>query len=173
MIRGLDDDEVEFLDMVDKNRLEAEKRAKLEDFKVLQEFREKAKTQTVDLKEVLSAELNGTKPKPKPQVTTRPSQKSILSGLVKKRSISEADEPGTAAKKSKPVVATAILPKATTAAANSLECVGILPGIGSYRDTSDSNDSSDAEEPAPGLMVDLCGRLLKKVCEKSVASGEH
>lgn len=163
MIRGLDDDEVDFLDMVDKNRLEAEKRQKMEELKELKEFREKSATlhSAIDLKERLSADLNGsTKSKPS-QIMGRPSQKSILSGMIKKRKTSESNETQTK-KPRNAVEVTAVLSKAPNATANSLKCVAILPGIGSYKDTSDSNDSSDAEEIAPG-MYDLAGRRLKKL----------
>lgn len=44
MIKGLDDDEVEFLDLVDKNRMNAERQAQLEERKELNEFRAKVAT---------------------------------------------------------------------------------------------------------------------------------
>ena len=42
MIKGLDDDEVEFLDMVDRKKLEQEKRLQNEEAKELLQFRMKA-----------------------------------------------------------------------------------------------------------------------------------
>lgn len=149
MIRGLDDDEVQFLDLVDKNRLEAEKKQKIEEAKIMEEFRQKSSASSqVDLKEKLSAELNNAKSKSKGQSTpSRPSQKTILAGVVKKRSTSEtnSDEPEKKQKTDE-----------------GLRCIGILPGIGNYRDTSDSEDSSDPDLPCG---FDLCGkRLEKKQC---------
>lgn len=41
MIKGLDDDEIEFLDMVDRTKMEEEKRLMNEEAKELQEFRNK------------------------------------------------------------------------------------------------------------------------------------
>lgn len=41
MIKGLDDDEIEFLDMVDRTKMEEEKRLMKEEAKELQEFRNK------------------------------------------------------------------------------------------------------------------------------------
>lgn len=41
MIKGLDDDEVEFLDLVDKNKMNAERKAQLEEAKEMNEFRQK------------------------------------------------------------------------------------------------------------------------------------
>lgn len=41
LIRGLDDDEVDFLDVVDKAKSEAEHKQQLEEINELREFREK------------------------------------------------------------------------------------------------------------------------------------
>ena len=42
MIKGLDDDEIEFLDMVDRAKVEQEKRLQSEEAKELEQFRKKA-----------------------------------------------------------------------------------------------------------------------------------
>lgn len=163
MVRGLDDDEVDFLDLVDRNRMEAEKKQKLEELKELKEFRERSTSDPIDLKQILSADLNAL-PKPRqPIASQRPSQKSILSGMIKKRPL-EPPQNGTASKKPKPATKNiAVLPRAPDASKNSLNCVAILPGIGSYKDTSDSDDSSDAEIDSG--MYDFCGRKLKKTTD--------
>lgn len=161
MVRGLDDDEVEFLETVDRNRMELEKKQRLEEFKELEEFRQRSAAPAVDLKEKLSADLNGGI-KPKQQISSnRPSQKSILSGVIKKRP-SEVGSNESTSKKPKITAAVpiAILPQATEATKNSLNCVGILPGIGCYRDTSDSDDSSDPDIDTG--LYDFCGRKLVK-----------
>lgn len=46
----------------------------------------------------------------------------------------------------------------------SLKCIAILPGIGSYTDSSDSEASTDAEDHdhEKCSLVDLCGRKLSK-----------
>lgn len=51
LIRGLDDDEINFLDIVDKAKLEAEKRQQIQDKNELLEFRERVASlqeQTID-----------------------------------------------------------------------------------------------------------------------------
>uniref|UniRef100_A0A336M7Y0 CSON008888 protein n=1 Tax=Culicoides sonorensis TaxID=179676 RepID=A0A336M7Y0_CULSO len=165
MIRGLDDDEVHFLDLVDKNRLEAEKQQKLEEIKLLEEFRQKSSASNqVDLKEKLSAELNSSKNKPKPQTTTsRPSQKAILAGVVKKRTSSEANGVNETEEDSNKKLKTENTPNQTPV--TGLRCIGILPGIGNYKDSSDSDDSSDPETPT---RYDLVG---KKVDKKEECNG--
>lgn len=162
MIRGLDDDEVQFLDLVDKTRLDTEKKQKIEEAKIMEEFRKQSSASSqIDLKEKLSAELNSTKNKPKTQITSsRPSQKAFLAGVVKKRSTSEAngneaseDQSNKKLKTEEPTSTDKKEPK------TGLHCIGILPGIGSYRDTSESDDSSDPETPT---RYDLVGKKIVK-----------
>lgn len=172
MIRGLDDDEVDFLEHVDRVKIEAERKQREEERKILEELKQRT-TVAVSNKEQLEAELNGVKNKPKVQITsTKPSQKSLLLGIVRKRSSGEINgDNGTDEKRKKlktetsevgesGVKVTAVLPRATPAASNALKCIGILPGIGSYKDTSDSNDSSDAESPT---RYDFVGRKLTTI----------
>lgn len=162
MIRGLDDDEVQFLDLVDKTRLEAEKKQKIEEAKIMEEFRQQSSASSqVDLKEMLSAELNSTKAKPKTQIImARPSQKVILAGVVKKRCISEANGNDTSEDQTNKKLKAEGVPSACeTPPKSGLRCIGILPGIGNYRDTSDSDDSSDPETPTG---YDLVGNKVVK-----------
>jgi len=44
MIRGLDDDEVDFLDIVDRSKMNAERKVQLEETKELNDFRERVAT---------------------------------------------------------------------------------------------------------------------------------
>lgn len=51
LIRGLDDDEINFLDIVDKAKLDAEKQLQMQDDSELSEFRERVASlqeQTID-----------------------------------------------------------------------------------------------------------------------------
>lgn len=181
MIRGLDDDEVDFLEHVDRAKIETERQQREEERKLLLELKNRPSV-IVSTKEQLEAEL-----KPKSKISAglagnRPSQKSILAGIVRKRSTSEANGSGEAdSKKLKPANGTeggdystkasaipelsgtgvdvSVIPRASLAAQNNLKCIGVLPGIGSYRDTSDSDDSSDVESPT---RYDLTGKRLTK-----------
>jgi len=47
-----------------------------------------------------------------------------------------------------------------------LKCVAILPGIGRYKESSDSEMSSDSEEEISNDIYDLCGRKKIKKCEQ-------
>lgn len=50
-----------------------------------------------------------------------------------------------------------------------LKCVAILPGMGSYDDSSDSDCSSDSEHSGcTGKKVDMLGRVIPPPKEKDV-----
>jgi len=42
----------------------------------------------------------------------------------------------------------------------SLVCIGVLPGLASYSDSSNSEDESSDSEPEDSVPRDLCGRQL-------------
>lgn len=51
-----------------------------------------------------------------------------------------------------------------------MTCIGILPGIGYYHDSSDSEHSSNTDEEfAGGSGYDLCGRRMGKSNKLRVA----
>uniref|UniRef100_A0A7G3AKU0 Putative nefa-interacting nuclear protein nip30 n=1 Tax=Lutzomyia longipalpis TaxID=7200 RepID=A0A7G3AKU0_LUTLO len=170
LIRGLDDDEIDFLDMVDQSKMNAEKQKHLQDMKEIQEFRERQTTideSQIDKKRQMEME--------KPKITrnsssSHTSQKSILKGvIVQKRKTTEptGDEP-QAKKVDCPKKGTQEDDKSEKTNGN-LVCLGVLPGIGRY-DSSDESDSSytDVEEDLSGpCCMDLVGRkILKKSAEE-------
>jgi hypothetical protein len=155
MIRGLDDDEVEYLDYVDQRKLSEERKKFEEEKSELKDFREQvAELQQKSFEEKSKIELANAKPKTQSKVSTRPSQKAILSSLVKRRA------PETATNSEPPVK------KKPESTDKTLKCVAILPGLGTYNSSESSDDSSDSdtdESPA----VDWVGRKLtkKKSCD--------
>lgn len=61
MIRGLDDDEVDFLELVDKTKMAEERRQLMEEARVIKEFRSKVSTLQC---ETIVSPLTATLPKP-------------------------------------------------------------------------------------------------------------
>lgn len=113
------------------------------------------------------------------KISTRPSQKSILSGLVRKRpaetvstsgssssSSTSSSSAATAAndepnEKKRAVEETAtVVPPVVVKAAS--ECIAILPGIGRYQDSSDSENSSNTDEEYDYSDFDWLGRKITK-----------
>ena len=95
--------------------------------------------------------------KQKPKETARTSQKQILSNAVKRKSQTPLQEPP----EKQPQFVRIIRPSA-------MKAVAILPGIGDYKSSDESDGSSDLDEFVGGSLMDLTGRQLikKKSCDE-------
>lgn len=139
----------------------------------------------------------------KPKVTkmsTRPSQKSILSGMVRKRAAAPASTAGASSSSSTssasdptpaavdatepqtpvssaasstdasatPATSTEMSIKSpTTPASVGLRCIGVLPGLGRYHESSDSEKSTDTDDDYDYTEYDWLGRSIKRnKCER-------
>ncbi|XP_053658643.1 PSME3-interacting protein [Anopheles marshallii] len=177
MIKGLDDDEVEFLDLVDKNRMQAERQAQLEEQKELNEFRAKVATlQEKRLDEQIQHQVSKPKPTKSHITSTRLSQKQILAGVVRKRKLEPESDPKDSNKSPEKVAPTATKPanetdssaNATVKSSAAMRVIGILPGMGSYNyndDDSDSDNSSEDSDLDDSHEYDWIGRKIRKTCE--------
>ncbi|KAG4071969.1 hypothetical protein HA402_006130 [Bradysia odoriphaga] len=172
LIRGLDDDEVDFLEVIDKAKIDAERKQQLEEKHEMQDFRQQvADLQEKNLDKKIQSEVSQPKVA-KTSTISRPSQKSILSGVIRKRKLSETN--GNVQSESKPseenVVETTPKQVKTdnnviTATSNentsvgALKCIGILPGIGgTYEESSDSEKSTDTDDDYDYSKYDFVGR---------------
>lgn len=180
MIKGLDDDEIEFLDLVDRTKLAAERKKNIDEERELNEYRTRVATlQEKSLDQRLQAEIAVTT-KPKNVVTTRQSQMKLLKGAVvtksepKKRKHSESDKetesPVKNGKITEPVQTSGKrkyeeteLNHASEDIQGAMKCIGILPGLGCYNDSSESDYSSDSETEHNCTKMDMLGRKIKKV----------
>lgn len=180
MIKGLDDDEVEFLDLVDKSKFEEEKRKYLEESKALNEFRMKrACLEEENLEQRIRNEIKSSKPAVNNSSNKISSQSKLLAGaLVKKsspplaqndkgtkRKLEDQDDKKASCDSKKLAnesssAASVSDSTSSSQSAEMLQCVGVLPGIGDYDHSSDSNGSSSDFESEP--LRDLCGRKIVK-----------
>jgi len=155
MIRGLDDDDVDHLNTCDDRKLIEERKQKEDELKELNDYR----TKVAALQETCADQkllLLSSKPKPKdPSTQSRVvSQKAILSTLVKRKSQTNGSQPPE-----KLQVLGVQQPSA-------LKCLAVLPGIGDYKSSDDSEDSSEVDEEIVTGKVDLTGRqIIKKKIE--------
>lgn len=187
LIRGLDDDEVGFLEIVDKAKLDAEKKQQIEEQNELKDFRERVR---LIQENAIDQKINAVNVKQKTKQvisnTNRPTQKSILSGIVRKRKIDEPskDAPSIVDNVSETKLAERVTDgkiaecdedaagpaekKANISTQNisldkgALKCVGILPGIGRYKESSDSDKSTDTEDEYDFSEFDWVGRKIKR-----------
>ncbi|KAK9711090.1 FAM192A/Fyv6, N-terminal domain [Popillia japonica] len=176
MIKGLDDDEIEFLDLVDRTKLAADRKKTIEEEIELNDYRNRvASLQEKNLDQKLQLEINTLKPKL--ISNNRMSQTKLLKGVVvkktggRKRKSSEMEDKEDSNDKNKEPVnvgdsnissvdsgeeknsatgkgdseTSKKNPKVSNAG---LTCIGILPGLGCYDDSSSevSSDSDQEEE---------------------------
>ncbi|XP_016976536.1 PSME3-interacting protein [Drosophila rhopaloa] len=174
LIRGLDDDEVQFLELVDAHKMNAERQQMRDEELELKDFRnrvEKLQEESVDKK--LQAELKTTA-KSAGASAGRSTQKSLLGQGIKRKNGEVPTTSKVAKIADEEVVQSAAdaAPKDpekttnTTLTTNkydqgALKCIAVLPGIGSYTESSDSEASTD-EEPDLCSRTDLCGRKMPK-----------
>ncbi|XP_037068503.1 PSME3-interacting protein-like [Pollicipes pollicipes] len=144
-IKNLDEDECNFLDMVDKTKSDQEVKIRKEENRELEEFRkEQASAEERAEEQRLKAEVQRTAAAPARPAGTKRSQSQLLAGVVKRR----AREPDPAPAPSATAAAAVVFPSA-------LRCAGVLPGVGAYTDSSDSDSdaSSDISWPKPAKIV--------------------
>lgn len=160
MVKGLDEDETSFLDEVSRKQCLIEKHRREEDAQEIKEYRSALqKLAATDSQKKESEKKAG--PKPSEHRTSHLSQAHLLAGAVKRRSSSQSSE-GSKKQKTEETVTgngsqteqTSVDPKSPGVDANrsgvlhlpsAAVCVGILPGLGAYSGSSDSESSSDLE----------------------------
>lgn len=169
MIKGLDDDEIEFLDLVDRTKIAADRRKELEEEQELNDYRNRVATlQEKALEERLQAEIVPNKPK---TAFNKSSQQKLLKGVVlkknesKKRKMSNEDEPNKQLKTDEKAIEKE--PQESPEEKAGLKCVAILPGLGCYNETTSDENSSDSEiEQSPSKM-DILGRKIVHKAKQS------
>lgn len=196
LIKGLDDDEIEFLDLVDRTKLAADRKKEIEEEQELKDYRNRvAILQEKSAKERLQAEkiVNS---KPKHSGSKNLNQQKLLTGVVvKKTSVKRKMEPSSnetseedkkketsnskQQKMEKPEQGDSNSVNCDNSGSNqctkvinppAFKCVAILPGLGSYEDSSSDENSSDSESSeidTSGSSTDLLGR--KRIVVKSSA----
>uniref|UniRef100_A0A8C1IG56 Proteasome activator subunit 3 interacting protein 1 n=1 Tax=Cyprinus carpio TaxID=7962 RepID=A0A8C1IG56_CYPCA len=161
MVKGLDEDETSFLDEVSRQQSLIEKHRRDEETQELKEYRISfctlnalQKLTTTEIQKKETEKKAG--PKPSEHRTSHLSQAHLLAGAVKRRSSSQSAE-GSKKQKAEETVASngsqtdqeAVELKSPGAGVLHLPsaavCVGILPGLGAYSGSSDSESSSDSE----------------------------
>ncbi|RZC35542.1 protein FAM192A [Asbolus verrucosus] len=170
MIKGLDDDEIEFLDLVDRTKLAADRKKELEEEIELNDYRNRVATlQEKSLEERLQAEITVNKPK---TVSNRTSQQKLLKGVVLKKTegrkrklndINYGNNEDTKHLKIQNETETIIEDNSdkTLVVPNSgLKCVAILPGLGCYSESTSDENSSDSEVEHSSSKMDILGRKI-------------
>ncbi|KAL1431897.1 hypothetical protein MTO96_013984 [Rhipicephalus appendiculatus] len=169
MIRGLDDDEVTFLEYVDMRKQEIESQRMKEDMQEIEEYRisftlitESHKAVATLSEEALEAkrqEIKKSTASAAAHGQGKKSQLSLLSGAVKRKCGDSSDAEKKQRTNSSGDEERSLSPNehvGVQAPVTALRCLGVLPGLGVYTDSSDSENSSFSDEA--DLELDLVGR---------------
>ncbi|KAI1309401.1 hypothetical protein HDE_00143 [Halotydeus destructor] len=158
MIRGLDNDEVTFLEYVDKKKMEEDDERYREEQQALNEYKtaladlssEEQEKKLTEYKKSLWSTANSSKSEK--SSSAKKSQASLLQNAVKRKakpSESESKEPQ--AKKVNSL--------------NLVKVLGVLPGIGCYSDSEES-EKSENENIEDFLLIPRAVRKTESACSK-------
>lgn len=172
LIKGLDNDEIEFLNIIDSNKAILENQKYQEELLALEEYKRgvvhlNTEEQDKKLLEFKRELFQQHKNKIESQKETKKSQANLLMGAIKRKGKDESpnkrmkndsiDQSGVS--NNSPLET-----KVTQKILPAIKCIGILPGIGCYDDNSDSDDSdreSDEDDCMPFRI-----HTVKKVTNK-------
>ncbi|XP_061380700.1 PSME3-interacting protein [Danaus plexippus] len=171
MIRGLDDDEVGFLDLVERTKAEVAQQISIEEQKEMKEFRERVSSlaESEELSR-LRAQLAPTKAPP-----TQHNRNKLEGVVVRKRKASEVEDSGPPTKNGVVSHSQSGQPDLKNGNNNSsipsklgaMKCIGVLPGLGFYESSSseESSDESDDNDKCTDKR-DLLGRRSDQADKK-------
>nr|XP_020661777.1 protein FAM192A isoform X1 [Pogona vitticeps]XP_020661778.1 protein FAM192A isoform X1 [Pogona vitticeps]XP_020661779.1 protein FAM192A isoform X1 [Pogona vitticeps] len=164
MVRGLDEDESKFLDEVSRQQVLIEKQHREEELKELKEYR--STLAKADLKKEAEKKL----PAKPTENKSKFSQAKLLAGAVKHRSSDGANSVKRLKLDSDPdldkapeqpscmPLGSGSVSGSTLHCPSAAVCIGILPGLGAYSGSSDSESSSDSEG-----TINSTGKIVSSV----------
>ncbi|XP_063883469.1 PSME3-interacting protein-like isoform X1 [Scylla paramamosain] len=174
MVRGLEDDEVDFLELVDRSKLQEEIRVRTEENTAIAEYRKKvSEMQKNIVEEEIRAEMKAAEARRTAVPSKRqPSHLSLLAGAIKRKT-SEEDRSANTSTAGQPKRQKTDSPNESPAESSSitegpapgsqnlptscntplscpntksnLQCIAVLPGLGVYTDSSDSDNNVDSD----------------------------
>ncbi|KAK4315230.1 hypothetical protein Pmani_013536 [Petrolisthes manimaculis] len=202
MVRGLEDDEVDFLELVDRTKLQQEIKVRTEESSAIAEYRKKvSEMRKNQAEEELRAEVKAGEMRKAAGTKKTPSHLSLLAGAIKRKSSEDNDPSRT--KRTKPESGSAenneaggsslgvevaqstatsdspitSAPPVTSAQKTGFQCIAVLPGLGVYTDSSDSENNGDTDSdseddthrrlPTSAAQPprDITGRIVKPVTQ--------
>ncbi|XP_064414725.1 PSME3-interacting protein isoform X2 [Latimeria chalumnae] len=157
MVRGLDEDETNFLDEVSRQQLLVEKHRREEEMKELKEYRSSLTKRTASTETKKDPEKKAAASSVRPSENKKFSQAKLLAGAVKRKSSegpanvkkqkTEDDQESNHQVKASWDQAGSNLSRGPVVHHPSAAiCIGILPGLGAYSESSDSESSTDSED---------------------------
>lgn len=171
LIKGLDNDEVSFLEMVDNNKIQLESQRIKEEVDAIDEYKRalshlNSEEQEKRLNEFKKEFFSKNNPKETANKSgKRSSQSALMANLVRKRAKSETKEENDI-KKTKPEDKNE--DKNETNKVNVVKCIGVLPGLGDYASDSSDSENSSGSETERSSDFSLIVRTKRQMCGQEV-----
>ncbi|XP_010220860.1 PREDICTED: protein FAM192A [Tinamus guttatus] len=167
MVRGLDEDETHFLDEVSRQQELIEKQRREEELKELNEYR--STLAKVGVSADSKKETEKKLPMKSVENKNKFSQAKLLAGAVKHRSsdggnsvkrlkLDTDHDEKSQEKPSAVALGSSSVGGSTMHCPSAAVCIGILPGLGAYSGSSDSESSSDSEG-----TINSTGKIVSSV----------
>ena len=156
MIKGLDNEEISFLEMIDNNKIQIETQRIKEEVEAIDEFKravshlnnEEQEKRLNQFKKEFFAK-NTPNESTSNKAVKKSSQSALMANLVRKRTKSENNEeisPKKLKSEQKSEKNDYNLSENSDKSEMTVKCIGVLPGLGLYAsDSSDSEDSSNSD----------------------------
>lgn len=151
MIKGLDNDEVEFLNEIDNSRAEAESQKYREELIAIEEYKRQMSETNADdqdrklldfKRELFRAHKDKTSGTKTNISDKKKSQAALIQGAIKRKGPSgSTNEKKVKHEENKTTSEAAAQPPKFDPSIPTQYCIGFLPGLGCYDDNSDSCDS--------------------------------
>lgn len=171
LVKGLDDDEADFLEYVDKTKMDLERKKRMEELKELNEFRSKmAELRDQELDKHIKQELGLIKTEKKvsksyddelPSIGAgKTAQSKLLAGIVKRKA--PGSQSTTSSTTNPPLTKVPKLDEGSKGGTSTavVSSKRVLPGLASYSDSSNSEDESSDSDGGDSVPRDLCGREI-------------
>ncbi|XP_005108932.1 PSME3-interacting protein [Aplysia californica] len=177
-VKGLDDEEVQFLNYVSNRQMQIEKDRNSEEQSVIKELKSKSVITVEDKKRASATASSSSTSSSSGSSSSKKSQLQLLSGAIKRKSTDSKSE--TDEKKAKPdeeeerpdAKLMANLPPSN----GMMQVAGILPGIADYDDedssTENTSNSSDSEADHVIMPNKAVQRVLQEIAQKMKAENK-
>jgi len=171
-VKGLEEEEVHFLNHVSNRQQQIEKDRSREEQSVIAELRNKSNT-VITIEEKQKASGANTSSSSSSSAAAKKSQLQLLKGAIKRKSTDskpDIEEKKSLLENDGSSRLTADLPPSST-----MQCAGILPGLGDYVDndssTENSSASSDSEADHQVIPSDAQVKLMLAEYRKKLKEG--
>ena len=173
LIKGLDNEEITFLEMVDNNKLQIETQRHKEEVEAIDEFKravshlnnEEQEKRINQFKTDLFSK-NAIKDNSSDKVVKKTSQSALLANVVRKRGKSESNEEKIPKKQKSDEKSDKnecnSSENSNKSCETSIQCIGVLPGLGLYASDSSESENSSNSDNEKALDFNLVVRMKRR-----------